>query len=153
MATVIRTISPSTNQVICERNGTTVDEARAIVARSDAAFRTFSKSTLAERRAVVARALCLVQQRKTDLGRELSEQMGRPVAYSHKEIETMQKRADYLMDIAEDALAPLPGRPEAGFRRYVKKVPVGPTLIVFAWNVRLAAPVSRPRAAPLIEAS
>jgi hypothetical protein len=47
----------------------------------------------------------------------------------------MQKRADYLLDMAEEALASLPGRPETGFRREIKKIPVGPTLIVFAWNV------------------
>ncbi|GJC86428.1 phenylacetaldehyde dehydrogenase [Colletotrichum liriopes] len=60
--------------------------------------------------------------------------MGRTIAFSHKEIRTMQKRADYLLDLSEDALSSLPGRPEPGFKRWIKKVPVGPTLFVFAWN-------------------
>lgn len=92
---------------------------------------------------MVIRGLKLIQERKHDLGRELSEQMGRPIACSHKEIETMQKRADYLLDIAEESLRDIAGRPEAGFKRWIKKVSVGPTLVVFAWNVCQYAPVFR----------
>ncbi|KXH27466.1 NAD-dependent aldehyde dehydrogenase [Colletotrichum salicis] len=46
----------------------------------------------------------------------------------------MQKRADYLLSIAGESLQSSPGRPETGFRRWIKKTPVGPTLIIFAWN-------------------
>lgn len=140
MAEVIRTISPATNQVVCEVPATTLEETRDIGIRSKDAFHSFKEMPYSERRAIVVKALALIQERKMELGRELSEQMGRPIAYSHKEIETMQKRADYLLDIAEEALAPLPGRPESGFKRCIKKIPRGPTLIVFAWNVSAAHP-------------
>lgn len=132
----IKTISPTTNKVICERPETTLDEARDIARRSKAAFQSYHKLPLADRRAIVTKALAIIQDRKMELGRELTEQIGRPIAFSHKEIETMQKRADYLLEIAEESLASLPGRiKEAGFKREIKKIPVGPTLIVFAWNV------------------
>ncbi|OPB36270.1 aldehyde dehydrogenase [Trichoderma guizhouense] len=131
----IETISPTTNKVICERPETTLDEARDIARRSKDAFQSYRKLPLAERRAIVTKALAIIQERKMELGRELTEQIGRPVAFSHKEIETMQKRAYYLLEIAEESLASLPGRiKEAGFKREIKKIPVGPTLIVFAWN-------------------
>lgn len=135
MASTIKTISPSTNKVVCERPETSLAEARDISRRSEAAFQTFRKLPFAQRRAIVERGLAGIQDRKFELGRELAEHMGRPIAASHKEIETMQKRADYLLDTAEEALASLPGQPEKGFRREIKKIPVGPTLIVFAWNV------------------
>lgn len=132
----IKTISPTTNKVICERPETTLDEACDIARRSKVAFQSYRKLPLAERRTIVTKALAIIQERKMELGRELSEQIGRPIAFSHKEIETMQKRADYLLEIAEESLASLPGRiKEAGFKREIKKIPVGPTLIVFAWNV------------------
>ncbi|KAI1018674.1 hypothetical protein LB503_005513, partial [Fusarium chuoi] len=102
--------------------------------RSLVAFQSFRKLELAQRRAIVEKGLAGIQERKFELGRELAEHMGRPVAASHKEIETMQKRADYLLDIAGEALESLPGLPEKGLRREIKKIPVGPTLIVFAWN-------------------
>lgn len=136
MSSKIRTISPSTNEVVCERAATSLPQAKEIAKRSNAAFKSFSRVPLGQRRHIVVKALAIIQERKMELGRELSEQMGRPISFSHKEIETMQKRADYLLDIAEEALSPLPGRAEPGFKRSIKKIPVGPTLIVFAWNVR-----------------
>ncbi|OAA64733.1 Aldehyde/histidinol dehydrogenase [Niveomyces insectorum RCEF 264] len=130
----IQTISPSTNKVVCEVPVTSIAEAREIAKASENAFASWRALPLAERKAVVVHALALIRDRKMELGRELSEQMGRPVAFSHKEIETMQKRADYLLDTAEEALRDIPGRAEAGFKRWIKKVPVGPVLVVFAWN-------------------
>lgn len=88
-----------------------------------------------ERRKIVIKALEIIQERKGQLGEELTLQMGRPIAYGAKEIETLQKRADYLLKIAEESLKPIPGCPEAGFQRWVEKDPIGPTLIIFAWNV------------------
>ncbi|KEZ40806.1 Aldehyde dehydrogenase family [Scedosporium apiospermum] len=135
MATnIIRTVSPSTNQVVCETPETRWDEASSILRASQEAFVSFSSLSHQARKDVVVRALQLFQERKIVLGKELTLQMGRPIAYSHKEIETMQKRADYLLETAEEALKSIPGKPENGFQRWVKKVPVGPILIVFAWN-------------------
>lgn len=131
----IRTISPSTNTVVCEVPATSLAEAKSIAAASEKAFLQWREVPLEKRRVIVERALAIIQERKMGLGRELSEQMGRPVAYSHKEIETMQKRADYLLDTAAGALADIPGREEAGFKRWIKKAPVGPVLVCFAWNV------------------
>lgn len=48
----------------------------------------------------------------------------------------MRKRADYLLSIADDSLKNLPGQAESGFRRFLKKEPLGVTLISTAWNVR-----------------
>ncbi|KAJ3548270.1 hypothetical protein NM208_g1085 [Fusarium decemcellulare] len=134
MPATIKTISPSTNKVVCEVPEASFEDARLALRQAQDAFASFRNVPFSERRAIVVKALGLIQERKMELGKELSEQMGRPIAFSHKEIETMQKRADYLLDIAEEALAPLPGRPESGFKRAIKKIPVGPTLIVFAWN-------------------
>jgi len=132
---IIHTVSPSTNEVVFETPSTSIDEARAIAKVSHNAFVEFSTLPFAERRAIIVRALDLIQQRKHDLGRELSVQMGRPITYSYKEIETMQLRAKFLLDISEEALSDIPGREEGGFRRFIRKVPVGPVLIVSAWNV------------------
>ncbi|KAK7725555.1 hypothetical protein SLS63_008009 [Diaporthe eres] len=137
MSANIKTTSPSTNRVVCELAATSLQQAKEIAKQSNAAFKSFSRVPLEKRREIVVKALALIQERKIELGRELSEQMGRPISFSHKEIETMQKWADYLLEIAEAALSPIPGRPEPGFKRSIKKIPVGPTLIVFAWNTPL----------------
>ena len=85
----------------------------------------------------MTKAMEILNNRREELGYELTTQMGRPIAYTAKEIDTMQIRAKYLIRIAEGALEDIPCEAESGFRRFVRKVPIGPTLIMFAWNVRL----------------
>ena len=55
------------------------------------------------------KALDLIQERKELVGEELSLQMGRPITYSVKEIETMEN--------GEKSCLP-PGRLRRGFRAY-----------------------------------
>jgi len=142
-AETITTISPITNQPILTRTGPSDDELRSIPKRALAAFKTFSKTTLAERQAIVKKALELLRERQDELAKELTEQMGRPIAYTAKEITTAAMRGEYMLKISTDALADAPGEPEAGFNRYIKKTPLGPVLILFAWNVRHNGPRHR----------
>ncbi|KAE8366758.1 Aldehyde/histidinol dehydrogenase [Aspergillus caelatus] len=134
MANQIRTLSPSTNKVIFEHPGTSLDEARAIAQASENAFQSYKQLSLAERKAIIVKALNIVDANKETLANELTAQMGRPIAYCTKEIDTMRKRADYLLSIADDSLKNLPGQAESGFRRFLKKEPLGVTLISTAWN-------------------
>jgi acyl-CoA reductase-like NAD-dependent aldehyde dehydrogenase len=135
MSNQIRTICPSTHEVIFDQPGTSLEEAIKVAAASKQAFESYRTSSLEDRKSIVKRALDIIEQRRDDLARELTTQMGRPIRYCASEVNTMRLRAEYLMDIAEESLSDLPGRPEAGFRRTVKRVPVGPVLIVGAWNV------------------
>ena len=70
--------------------------------------------------------------------KEITEQMGRPIAYTAVEVKTAVARGEYLLKIAEDALSDTPGEPQDGFKRFVRKVPLGPVLVLFPWNVSLA---------------
>ncbi|KAB8253411.1 Aldehyde/histidinol dehydrogenase [Aspergillus flavus] len=134
MVDQIRTLSPSTNKVIFEHPGTSLDEARAIAQASENAFQSYKQLSLADRKAIMVKALNIVDANKETLANELTAQMGRPIAYCTKEIDTMRKRADYLLSIADDSLKNLPGQAESGFRRFLKKEPLGVTLISTAWN-------------------
>jgi len=70
------------------------------------------------------------------LAMELTEQMGRPIAYTAKEISTAVERGEYLSRIAGEILErDTPGDEEKGFKRYIRCEPVGVVLVIFAWNV------------------
>lgn len=132
---VITTISPTTNKPILTRHGPSDDELAEIPKRAQAAFKSFSKTSLGERQAVVKKALQLMRERQDELARELTEQMGRPISFGTKEIATAALRGEYMLKVSDEALADTPGDPEDGFKRYIKKVPLGPVLVLFAWNV------------------
>jgi len=133
----ITTISPVTNKPILTRSGLSDADLQSIPETATRAFESYRRTSLAERQAIVKKALELLNERKDDLGRELTEQMGRPIAYTPKEITTAVARGEYLLKISGDVLKDTEGEAEKGFKRYIKKVPLGPVLILFPWNVRV----------------
>ena len=132
---VLTTISPSTNEPILTRDGLSDSEVALLPAISTQAFNDFRLLPFQERQAIVKRALKLIGDKQDVLAKELTEQMGRPIAYTAKEITTAVARGEYLLKISSDALKDTEGEPEQGFKRYIRKAPIGPVLIVFAWNV------------------
>ena len=134
---VLTTISPSTNKPVLTRNGLSEHELALLPQRASEAFNNYRSVSLKERQAIVKKALQLLLDKQDVLSRELTEQMGRPIAYTAKEITTAVLRGQYLLKISEDTFKDTIGEPEKGFKRYIRKVPVGPVLILFAWNVSI----------------
>lgn len=134
-AEVITTISPATNTPILTRNGLEDSDIALLPTTATHAFNEYRHISLQQRKDIVAKALKLLSGRKDVLAKELAEQMGRPIAYGSKEITTAVARGEYLWKICDDALKDTEGEPESGFKRYIRKLPVGPVLILFAWNV------------------
>lgn len=132
---VIKTISPNTNEAIITRNGPSAEEIENLPKTSADAFRTWSKTSLAERQTIVKKALKLLGDSTDELALELTTQMGRPIAYTAKEVATAISRSEYLVKISDEVLKDTDGEAEKGFKRFIRKVPVGPVLVLFAWNV------------------
>ena len=131
----LTTISPITNKPILTRNGLTDADLQALPANATNAFDSYRRTSLADRQHIVKKALKLLKDKQDDLAKEITEQMGRPIAYTAKEVTTAVVRGEYLLKISDEALSDTDGEAEKGFKRYIKKVPVGPVLILFPWNV------------------
>lgn len=135
----ITTISPATNRPVATRPDITPAELERIPQAAQEALRSFSQTTtLKQRQDIVARALEILEKKKDVLSREITEQMGRPISYTPVEVATAIKRCHYLNRISSEVLGEqgvVHGEPEKGFRRYIKRQPVGVALIIFAWNV------------------
>lgn len=135
----ITTISPITNKPVLTRNGLSDADLRTIPETAIKAFESLRRTSLSDRQKIVKKALKLLDERQDALGKEITEQMGRPIAYTPKEVTTAVMRGEYLLKISEETLKDTAGEPEKGFKRYIKKVPLGPVLILFPWNVRVAS--------------
>jgi len=131
----LTTISPITNKPILTRKGLTDADLQALPASATIAFNSYRRTSLADRQHIVKKALKLLKSKQDDLAKEITEQMGRPIAYTAKEVTTAVARGEYLLKISDEALSDADGEAEKGFKRYIKKVPVGPVLILFPWNV------------------
>ncbi|OJD13873.1 hypothetical protein AJ78_05720 [Emergomyces pasteurianus Ep9510] len=134
---ILTTISPITNDPIITRPAVSQHELASLPQKAQHAFRSFRSTTLGQRQEIVARALGLLAKKKDVLAREVTEQMGRPIAYTGGEIATAIKRGEYLNRISSTVLGDegtIDTEAEDGFKRYIKKVPVGAVLIIFPWN-------------------
>ena len=132
----LTTISPLTNQPIHTRSSVSEAEIPLLAQSAETAFSPFRRTSLKDRQTIVSKALELLEQDALKFAQHLTNEIGRPVAQAENEIHTAVARGRYLVKISQDALKDTPGEVEKGFVRYIKKVPVGPVLVIFAWNVR-----------------
>lgn len=132
---VITTISPTTNEPILTRNGASQADLELLPKVATEAFQSFRKTTLKERQEIVKKFLSILSKHQDELAEELTVQMGRPIAYTAGEVTTAIKRAEYLLKISDEVLKDIDGEAEKGFKRFIRRVPVGPVLVLFAWNV------------------
>ncbi|KAF7186462.1 putative aldehyde dehydrogenase-like protein [Pseudocercospora fuligena] len=130
----ITTISPSTNKPVVERNGPTDAEFAEIPKTAQKAFLKYSKTPLAERQKIVKKALQWLNDKQDELAKDITNEMGRPIAFGAKEVATAVARGEYLLKISDEALSDTPGEPQEGFKRFIRKTPLGPVLILFPWN-------------------
>ena len=140
-----QTISPRDGAVVAERVLATPAETDALLDRATGAQRAWRAVPLDERVAVVRRLVPWMVERADAIGRELTVQMGRPIAHSAGEITRgFAERAMWLADAAAGSLADTevdagggadaPGAAAEGLRRFIRHEPVGVVLVVAPWN-------------------
>jgi acyl-CoA reductase-like NAD-dependent aldehyde dehydrogenase len=132
--TIQKTITPVDGSVYCER--ALADEAAldAALARAVAAQEAWRSTDIATRAAICRRFCDLFEAKREEIALQLTWQMGRPIRYSPNEVRGTLERARYMIDIAAEALADVDAGPKEGFRRFVRREPLGVVFTVAAWN-------------------
>jgi acyl-CoA reductase-like NAD-dependent aldehyde dehydrogenase len=134
MSETAKIISPVDGSVFAERAfDATVDIVKALDA-AVAAQRAWRATAIAERAALCLRAVDAMLAMQDEIVPELARQMGRPVRYGAGELRGFADRARHMIAIAESALADVQPTPIDGFRRYVKREPLGVVFVIAPWN-------------------
>lgn len=98
------------------------------------AQRAWAHVSIAERCTLVLKFMDAMLAMNQEIVPELALQMGRPVRFGG-EFRGFEERVRYMAMIAEGALKPvLPADPKHGFKRMIKRMPVGVVLVVAPWN-------------------
>ncbi|HEY2336915.1 MAG TPA: aldehyde dehydrogenase family protein [Burkholderiales bacterium] len=130
-----RVVSPVDGSVYVERSTASASSIERTLAKAVKAQRAWRQVTVAERAAIIKRMVSWCVERADKLGEELARQMGRPIAYAPNEIRRgFAERAGYMCGIAEDALRDLSLEEKPGFRRFIRRDPLGVVLVVAPWN-------------------
>ena len=138
-----RVISPVDGSIYAEFDLPSGAEIEATVARAVRAQDSWKRVPLAERSAICRRMTDLMVERADAIGTELTWQIGRPVTQSPFEIRRgFQERARYMVDVATEALVDLALEPKDGFRRFIRREPLGVVLVMAPWNYPYLASVN-----------
>src|SRR5213080_3631993 len=141
----LRSVSPTTGEVLESFEETTASELERILARAQVAFLDWRRRPLTERGALLREAARLLRAKKAAYARTMALEMGKPIAQGEGEVEKCAWGCEYYAEHAEEFLAPQPRRTDAR-RSYVRFDPLGPVLAIMPWNFpfwqvfRFAAP-------------
>ncbi len=103
------------------------------LARADRAFARWRRTSFAERAAPMIRAAELLEGDKNELGRVMTEEMGKTLVSAIAEAEKCAKACRWYAEHAERVLADEHVETEAD-DSFVRYLPLGPVLAVMPWN-------------------
>jgi acyl-CoA reductase-like NAD-dependent aldehyde dehydrogenase len=130
----IRVISPVDGEVYVERALAGEAEIAAALDQATRAQKAWREVPVADRAAILWRAVEAFVARRAEIAPELTWQMGRPVRYAPNEVSGFEERARYMIAVAEPALADIHVGDKPGFTRFIRKVPLGIAFIIAPWN-------------------
>jgi len=131
---VQQTISPVDGSVYAERPYATRAEIDATFDRAVAAQRLWATRTIEERAVFCTKFSDALLARSDEIALELAWSMGRPVIQAPGEVRGCVERARFMTEAAEEGLAPLDPGAKSGFKRYVRRVPLGVVFVIAPWN-------------------
>jgi acyl-CoA reductase-like NAD-dependent aldehyde dehydrogenase len=134
MADTLKTVSPVDGRIYVERPLETAAGIHRAVDAATTAQVAWRSLPLGSRCEMLARAVDVFVAKGSEIAEEITWQMGRPIRHAPAEVRGFEERARYMLSIAPEALAAvLPAR-KAGFRRQIKRVPLGVVVVVAPWN-------------------
>ena len=138
MRQTFETRSPIDGAVLFTRDYASSETIEACLQAAEARFHPWKSRTLSDRISVLHGFVDAVTAQKELLAKELSQQMGRPIRYTAGEIGGFEQRAKAMLKMAPDALADIVPPEQTGFRRFVRREPLGVVLVLSPWNYPLS---------------
>ena len=134
MPGIQKTFSPVDGSVYVERPIATDAQVQQTMENARQAQARWKRVALEQRIGIVHRFIDAFVARKEAIAEEITWQMGRPIGQSPGEVRGFEERARYMMSIAAISLADIDPGPKQGFRRFIRREPLGVVLVLAPWN-------------------
>ncbi len=134
MTTALECISPIDGSCYAARAPASDREVEQSLARAQAATRDWQRGPLAERADLCRELVRHFCTQPEEIATELAWQMGRPVRFGPGEVNGFQERALSMIGQADEALADRYCAEKPGFRRFIRREPLGIVLTIAPWN-------------------
>jgi succinate-semialdehyde dehydrogenase / glutarate-semialdehyde dehydrogenase len=145
VGSTMQSVNPATGEPLRDYDEHGPEAVERAVSGAREAFPSWSRAPFGERAAVLRRVAALLRDRKAELGRLMTLEMGKPLAASESEIDKCASAAEFYAENAERFLAPERIETDA-HESFVRYDALGPVLAVMPWNFpfwqvfRFAAP-------------
>ena len=126
-------VNPATGEVLRTFTEHTDEEMRNALTNADRAFRPWASRPFSERSKIVGRSAVLLLEKKEELARLATLEMGKRIAESRGEVELSASIMQHFADNAESLLAPKKIRSATGDAR-LEYSPLGVLLSIQPWN-------------------
>ena len=130
---MLRCFSPVDGSLYAERAVHTLSAAQDSVRRARAAQKEWARVPLGDRIEVVLAGVARLGDENDEVVPELAWQMGRPVRHGG-EFGGVRERAEYMAEIADEALAPIEIESGPANRRFIRRKPHGVVFVIAPWN-------------------
>ncbi|GAB4359836.1 MAG: aldehyde dehydrogenase family protein [Kiloniellaceae bacterium] len=127
-------ISPVDNSEYARRPVASDAQIEAAFAAARRAQRDWARLPIAERARYCSAVVDAMLAMGEEIIPELAWQMGRPVKFGAGELRGFEERARAMIGLAETALAPVVPPAKDGFKRYIRRDPLGVVLTIAPWN-------------------
>jgi acyl-CoA reductase-like NAD-dependent aldehyde dehydrogenase len=134
MINTLRTVSPVDGRIYVERPLATAEGINRALEAAERAQAAWGGLPLIARCETLSRAVDAFAAKAAEIAAEITWQMGRPIRHAPSEIRGFEERARYMLQVAATALAPVEPGEKAGFKRQIKRVPLGVVTVVAPWN-------------------
>jgi acyl-CoA reductase-like NAD-dependent aldehyde dehydrogenase len=134
MTETLKSISPVDGRVYVERSLETAAGINRALDSAQRAQAAWAALPLAVRCEILTKAVDAFVAKANDIAAEITWQMGRPIRYAPSEVRGFEERARYMLNAAPAALAAIQPGEKAGFRRQIKRIPLGLIVVVAPWN-------------------
>ena len=141
----IQTVNPASGEPGRSYVETSLEEARAAAAAASTAFRSWRRTSFADRSRILHNCAEILRSRKDELARLMTNEMGKTLSDGVAEVEKCAFQCDWFADHAKEYLANEPVDFD-GEEAFVTFNPLGVVLAVMPWNFpfwqvfRFAAP-------------
>lgn len=128
------TITPIDDSVLLARQRHTDADVDSALGRASSGFSTWRAWSLRHRIEVLEKAIAAFVARKDAISAEITNQIGRPIAYSGGEVSGFESRARTMLRLAPEALEAHVSPMLEGFDRFIKRSPLGVVAVLAPWN-------------------
>ena len=130
----LKIISPVDGSVYAERPLAGAEAVRRALKRTHAAQRHWRHMPVGERCRIGTAFVDAMVADGARVAELLAWQMGRPIRYGAGEVRGFEERARYMIAVAPEMLADIDAGPKEGFKRTIRREPLGVVLNLPAWN-------------------